>query len=516
MSLDLHVLAFADTFDAVWALVLPPPIPARPDLPRGLRQPANRATWTIRASPRVCTSPQDGISARTQWFELLGRLCMLLIADRPTLCTIQAGLIAPVYAVDLGKLSKAATLLSEPVTISIDAELHRSMDTYDPFDAVEDEVRKRTFWCAYIWDKQLHALWAPAPVDDEWITRGGAGMPVLPPSGACRLAAFVVLDVPPVRDVAASPFLGRSAVLLGDTRHVRELREEEALVDEIHRGIPPFFAHTPETLAREDTVRLTQAEHGRYICGLRSGDLMEEFYWLTQIPLDAPGPHEGTAETSASANTRALWIRPVGKKSVAANVSARSAADARSASPPSTKSGSRDSPEGREEEEQQTTSFKANPGEFNPKDAKKGQGLGFPEMDALQVLSERWTSMADVGSSPTRDSIFGKGAFVSRAFPGCHLDFRDLTAGNLARMREVMRLLESVQRRIRALPRKRIDSGWISRSNTECHVHGCGGGLTRGRLLLNAFGGIPLGCNAPQDAVDGDFGWREEEDGGQL
>ncbi|KAJ7659842.1 hypothetical protein B0H17DRAFT_1212807 [Mycena rosella] len=236
-----------------------------------LRQPVNCATWTIRASPRVCTSPQDGISARTQWFELLGRLRTLLIADRPTLCTIQTGLIAPVYAVDLGKLSKAATLLSEPVNISIDAELHRSTDTYNPFDAAEDEVRKRTFWCTYIWDKQLHALWAPALVDDEWITRGGAGTPVLPPGGACHLAAFVcalhilvglesVLDVPPVRDVAASPFLGRSAILLGDARRVCELRKEEALVDEIHRGIPPFFAHTPETLARENTVLLTQAE----------------------------------------------------------------------------------------------------------------------------------------------------------------------------------------------------------------------------------------------------------------
>ncbi|KAJ7687727.1 fungal-specific transcription factor domain-containing protein [Mycena rosella] len=510
--------------------------------------------------PRVRASPQDGISAGTQWFELLGRLRTLPIADRPTLYTIQADLIAAVYAVGLGKLSKAAALLSEAVTISIDAGLHRSADTYDLFDAVEDEVRKRTFWCVYIWDKQLCAHFGrppvlrlrdcdvgePAPVDDEWITRGGVGTPVLPPGGACRMAAFVcalrilvvlesVLDVPPARDTAASPFLGRAAALLGGARRVRELREEEALLDEIHRGIPPFFAHTPETLASEDTVRLTQAVRlhcaeqfvrlliyrhrfselvaertaavdpagrtgqgeverdamvkahvaalqivaahllvakkglmtyygvhvihqltqagrtlvavllnckteqlaplippgldalrscvgllrrfsGRYVCGLRSGDLMEEFCRLTQIPLDAPGPREGATETSTDANARPPWIRPVRKKSVAANASARSAADARSASP-STKSGSGGSPEGYGPDffsadgeyaaRQTTTSFNANPGEFNPKDAQEGQGLGFPEMDALQLGMEGDPRMyAEVLA------MFGEGAGV--------------------------------------------------------------------------------------------------------
>ncbi|KAF7377418.1 putative transcriptional regulatory protein C3C7.04 [Mycena sanguinolenta] len=419
--------------------------------------------------PRVRASPQDGISAGTQWFELLGRLRTLPIADRPTLYTIQADLIAAVYAVGLGKLSKAAALLSEAITISIDAGLHRSADTYDLFDSVEDEVRKRTFWCVYIWDKQLSAHFGrppmlrlrdcdvgePAPVDDEYITREGVGAPVLPPGTSCRMAAFVValrilvvlesvLDVPPARNPAASG----DARSLGGSRRVRELREEEALLDEVHRGIPPFFAHTPETLASEDTIRLTQAVRlhcaeqfvrlliyrhrfselvaertaaadpamrppqseverdamvkahfsalqivaahlliakkglmtyygvhvihqltqagrtlvavllncnsealqplippgldalrscvgllrrfsGRYVCGLRSGDLMEEFCRLTQIPLDAP---RETPETNTSANARPPWIRPVRKKSVAAAASASASAARRSKS----------------------------------------------------------------------------------------------------------------------------------------------------------------------------------------
>ncbi|KAJ7100833.1 fungal-specific transcription factor domain-containing protein [Mycena belliarum] len=240
--------------------------------------------------PRVRTSPQDGISAGTQWFELLGRLRTLPIADRPTLYTIQADLIAAVYAVGLGKLSKAAALLSEAITISIDAGLHRSADTYDLFDPIEDEVRKRTFWCVYIWDKQLSAHFGrppmlrlrdcdvgePAPVDDEYISREGVGAPALAPGTACRMAAFVcalrvlvvlesVLDIPPARDAhaAGGAFLARAEALLnsgGSARATRrELREEEALLDEVLLSVPPFFAHTAETLASDDTIRVTQA-----------------------------------------------------------------------------------------------------------------------------------------------------------------------------------------------------------------------------------------------------------------
>jgi hypothetical protein len=103
----------------------------------------------------VRADPSDGITAGTQWFELLGRLRTLPIADRPTLYTIQADLVAAIYAVGLCKLSKAAALLSEAVTVCIDAGLHRTADNYDLFDPIEDEVRKRTFWCVYMWDKQL-------------------------------------------------------------------------------------------------------------------------------------------------------------------------------------------------------------------------------------------------------------------------------------------------------------------------------------------------------------------------
>jgi hypothetical protein len=89
----------------------------------------------------------------------------------------------------LAKLSKAAALLSEAVTISVDIGLHRSADTYDLFDPIEDEIRKRTFWSVYIWDKQLGVHFGrppmirlrdcdvgePAIVDDEFITRESIG-----------------------------------------------------------------------------------------------------------------------------------------------------------------------------------------------------------------------------------------------------------------------------------------------------------------------------------------------------
>ncbi|KAH9476291.1 ABC-transporter-regulating transcription factor [Psilocybe cubensis] len=398
--------------------------------------------------PRVRADPNDGISAGTQWFELFGRLRTLPISDRPTLYNIQANLIAAVYAVGLGKLSKAAALLAEAVTMSIDAGLHRSADSYDLFDAIEDEVRKRTFWCVYIWDKQLGAHFGrpsmlrlrdcdvsePSPVDDEFITRDAINTP--PPGTESRMSAFIVslrimvvleavLDVPPARQSEdPTSFLLNATKVLSGTKRFKEMREEEALLDDIHRKIPAYWSHSPETLNSDDTIRLTQAERlhcaeqfvrlliyrhrfselvaertsgpiaeeqseaeqgaliaahnsalqivsahvhiakkglmtyygvhvihqltqagrtlvavllccktdalqhlippgldalrscigllrrfsGRYVCGLRSGDLMEEFCRLTNIPLE-------TARQDGSASaTRPPWIRPVRKK----------------------------------------------------------------------------------------------------------------------------------------------------------------------------------------------------------
>lgn len=406
--------------------------------------------------PRVRAHSNDSISAGVHWFELFSRLRTLPIADRPTLYNIQANLIAGVYAVGLGRISRAAALLAEAVTMCIDAGLHRSADTYDLFDPIEDEVRKRTFWCVYIWDKQLGAHFGrpstlrlrdcdvaePTPVDDEYITREAIGTP--PPGTECRMSAFVVslrimvvlesvLDVPPARQSDDSnSFLLRATNVLHGFRKFKPMREEEALMDELHREIPTYWAHSPETLASEDTIRITQAERlhcaeqfvrlliyrhrfseyvaertngsheeeqtdaekealvaahsaalqivaahvniakkglmtyygvhvihqltqagrtlvailllcktetlqhlippgldalrscigllrrfsGRYVCGLRSGDLMEEFCRLTHIPLDLTnGNHQ---DHTPAPSSRPAWIRPVRKKAPSA------------------------------------------------------------------------------------------------------------------------------------------------------------------------------------------------------
>ncbi|KAL4063844.1 fungal-specific transcription factor domain-containing protein [Scleroderma yunnanense] len=234
--------------------------------------------------PRVRSDPSEGVSAGTQWFDLFGRLRMLPIADRPTLYTIQADLVAAVYAVGLGKLSKAAALLSEAITVSIDAGLHRSAHSYDLFDPIEDEIRKRTFWCVYVWDKQLSAhfgrppmirlrdcdIGEPTIIDDEFITHDGI---LSQPAGAeSRMNAFVsivrimivmesVLDIPPPRHRLgnSSSFLLRSASMLSERKRPKDLREEEALLDEIHQSIPAYWGHTSETLSSDDVLRVTQA-----------------------------------------------------------------------------------------------------------------------------------------------------------------------------------------------------------------------------------------------------------------
>lgn len=280
--------------------------------------------------------PNDGISAGTQWFELFYRLRTLPIADRPTLYNIQGNLIAAVYAVGLGKISKAASLLSEAITMCIDAGLHRSADTYDVFDPIEDEVRKRTFWCVYIWDKQLSAHFGrpsmirlrdcdvaePAPVDDEFITRDGVGVP--PPGTECRLTAFIcslrimvvleaVLDVPPARQPGdPSSFLLRATSVLSGSRRFKELKEEEALLDDVHRSIPAYWAHTPETLATDDTIRLTQAE--RLYCAEQFVRLLIHRHRFSELVAERTSsngdeePNEMEKEALIAAHTAALQI----------------------------------------------------------------------------------------------------------------------------------------------------------------------------------------------------------------
>lgn len=92
--------------------------------------------------PRVRANPVDPSTAGKQYFELFKRLRDLPSADRPTLYSIQAAFLAAVYAFGLGNLSKAFALQAESITLCLDGGLHRSVDGYDHFDAVEKETRK--------------------------------------------------------------------------------------------------------------------------------------------------------------------------------------------------------------------------------------------------------------------------------------------------------------------------------------------------------------------------------------
>ena len=109
----------------------------------------------------------------------------------------------------------------------------------------------------------------PSPVDDEFITRDGVGIP--PPGTECRMNAFVmslrimvvleaVLDVlPPRQSEDSNSFLRRATHMLSGCRRFKEKREEEALLDDIHRKIHSYWTHSPEIVNSEDTIRVTQA-----------------------------------------------------------------------------------------------------------------------------------------------------------------------------------------------------------------------------------------------------------------
>jgi hypothetical protein len=206
-------------------------------------------------------------------------------ADRPTLYSMQANFLAAIYCMGLGTLSKAFQLFAEAITMSIDGGLHRDVGEYDIFDPIEREVRKRTFWSIYCWDKQSGACFGrpamihlrdcdvPEPVilDDEYITKDGLGHQ--PDSGKSRICAFVaairlhivlegVLDgcVRP-SDFASSPFLSKAAKVIAKRHPQSEaLREEEALLEDWQGLLEPHWAYSEVTVGSKDPIRITQAE----------------------------------------------------------------------------------------------------------------------------------------------------------------------------------------------------------------------------------------------------------------
>lgn len=238
--------------------------------------------------PRARADPEDGGSAGTHWFELFGRLRTTPSADRPTVRTVQAVLVAGVYATGAGRLSRAFALLAESVTLAIDLGLHRDSEAFECFDPIEDEVRRRTFFCVYLWDKQASVHFGrppmirmrdcdvgePIAVDDEFITHEGIGEQ--PAGTPCRIEVFMavvkvfvvlesVLNRMALNPVGrASPLFVRAANMASGGPHPQELVEEESLLNEICQNISPHWAYSVETMSSGDVIRVTQAE--RFHC----------------------------------------------------------------------------------------------------------------------------------------------------------------------------------------------------------------------------------------------------------
>lgn len=227
----------------------------------------------------------DPSTAGKQYFELFKRLRDLPSADRPTLYSIQAAYLAAIYAFGLGTLSKAFSLLAESVTLCLDGGLHRSVEGYEYFTPIEQEMRKRTFWSIYSWDKQSAALFGrppiihlrdcdvpePLQIDDEYITKDG----ILdqPKNTQTRLSAFVAVIrlhvvLEGVIDACVTPssfesssFLARAASTISKRSHQSiPLLQEEALLEEWASILPTHWHYNAETVESKDPIRITQAE----------------------------------------------------------------------------------------------------------------------------------------------------------------------------------------------------------------------------------------------------------------
>ena len=193
--------------------------------------------------------------------------------------------IAAVYAIGLGRLSRGFALLAEACTLCIDAGLHRSGDDYDCFGPLEEQVRRRTFWCVYLWDKQAASAFGRPPllrlrdcdarevaaIDDEYITLESLGPQ--PEGTESRLGAFVacvrmavvleaVLESPPPKALSTDAFLQSATSLFSRSyaAEARYLQSEEQLLDAVIKSLSPYWAHTIETMGSADVLRVTQAE----------------------------------------------------------------------------------------------------------------------------------------------------------------------------------------------------------------------------------------------------------------
>ncbi|GJJ13060.1 hypothetical protein Clacol_007309 [Clathrus columnatus] len=279
-------------------------------------------------APSNCASPGTTFpSPASTWFELLTRLRLLPSASLPTLPTIQSLLLSAVFSIGLGKLSTGLSLLSSAITLSFDAGLHRSVEHYtsSAFTPIEREMRKRTFWGLYLWDKQAAAMFGrpclirardcdvgePASVDDEFLTNEGIGsqprgIPSRMGSFIATVRYYIVLES--VLELPLSPSPSNMAVqqlslsLLPNhpppstlspmslhPPHQHQLFFPSSspssplpappqlpsphpstspypspshllsTLAALRTYLLPHWAHTPETLASEDVIRVTQA-----------------------------------------------------------------------------------------------------------------------------------------------------------------------------------------------------------------------------------------------------------------
>jgi len=230
---------------------------------------------------RVRSDQNDRLTAGLSYFELFGTI-RTMAPDQPTLPLIQSTFLAAVFCIGLGKLSKGFALLAESVTLAVDAGMHRNADAWDLYGLIENEVRKKTFYCIYSWDKQVAAAFGRPPVlryrdvdvlqpvliDDEYMTDEKLGPQ--PPGVEPRVAGFVwaarlyvvleaVLDTPPSGDTVLSPFRARASSILSGFRRSNDLVEQEAFLDELMRELPSYWKPTLETSQSEDVLRIVHS-----------------------------------------------------------------------------------------------------------------------------------------------------------------------------------------------------------------------------------------------------------------
>ncbi|GJE89775.1 fungal specific transcription factor domain-containing protein [Phanerochaete sordida] len=114
-----------------------------------------------------CASARGGQCAGWRWFDQVRAARPLIALGATTLADLQVSALAAAYVATLALPHANYTLVGHGLRASLDLGAHRRA-TYGPTPTIEDELRKRAFWCLVVMDRGMCTiLGRPCSIQEE-------------------------------------------------------------------------------------------------------------------------------------------------------------------------------------------------------------------------------------------------------------------------------------------------------------------------------------------------------------